>query len=288
MREIRRRSAPALALGFLVCLLYSVIFAGQVLGLFGIYHAWIAIPLALVIFGLSGYFYFKSLPVIDEQPGTAFSKLDIFFGLCAAALTVALVALPLILWPASPAGKTLTWDAGLFQFPKAVELFRTGSMWGMNVCYAEYPLGYESLLSFLLLFGGNTALFGFAHFVIALFLVAAIWLLAKRATNLPSGLLLLATLAVLLSGFLNKDNNPWWIYYPLIFTVGKNDLFQGAAVLAALAYAPIMASRDEKFNWNPIGFALASMIAFSIKPNSLIILPLWLLAFYQLWKVSSA
>lgn len=285
MPEPERRSAPALALGFLVCLIYGVVFSGQVLGLFGLYRNWIAIPLALAVSLAAGYFYFKSLPGVEEQ-GTAFSKADIVFGLCALALTAVLLAVPLLLWPASPAGKTLTWDAGLFQFPKAVELFRSGSMWDMNVCYAEYPLGYESLLSFVLLVTGNAAFFGFVHFVLALFLIASIWLLAKRYTNLPSGLLLLGILVVLLSGFINKDNNPWWVYYPLIFTVGKNDLFQGAAVLAVLAYAPLAGLRDEKPSWNPVGFALASMIALSIKPNSLIILPLWLLAFYQLWKAS--
>jgi len=295
-------------LGFLLCLFYSVIFAGQVLGFLGLYNLWTALPLALAVFGVSGYFYFKSLdhahrraepavvemenrrgtaPAGAERGAAALSKLDLLFGLCAVALTVALIAVPLLLWPASPAGKTLTWDAGLFQFPKAIELFRSGSIWNMNVCYAEYPLGYESLLSFSLLFGGNTAFFGFVHFVLALFLIAALWLLAKRATDLPSGLLLLGVVLLLLYGFINKDTNPWWIYEPLLFTVGKNDLFQGAAVLAVLVYAPVLAARDEKSRWNPVGFALASMVAFSIKPNSLIILPLWLLAFYYLWKESA-
>ncbi len=287
MPDVRRRSIPALVLGFLLCLFYSIIFAGQVLGFLGLYNTWTALPLTLLVFGVSGYFYLKSLPVLEKDT-TAFSKLDLFLGLCAIALTIALVAVPLTLWPASPAGKTLTWDAGLFQFPKAIELFRSGSMWNMNVCYAEYPLGYESFLSFSLLFGGNPAFFGFVHFVLALFFIAALWLLAKRATDLPSGLLLLGIVLVLLYGFINKDNNPWWIYQPLLLTVGKNDLFQGAAVLAVLAYAPLLTARDEKFNWNPVGFALASMVAFSIKPNSLIILPLWLLAFYYLWKDQSA
>ena len=280
-----RRSIPALTLGFLLCLLYSVIFSGQMLGILGLYRPWAAIPLTVLVFAVSGFFYLRSLPVADE-PAPAFAKLDLFFGLCAVALTLVILAVPLILWPASPAGKTLTWDAGLFQFPKAVELFRSGSIWNMNICYAEYPLGYESLLSFSMLFGGGTALFGPVHFVLALFLIAALWLLAKRHTNLPSGLLLLAIVAFLLYGFLNRDNNPWWIYEPLLFTVGKNDLMQGAAVLAVLAFAPLMAARDEKFQWNPFGFALASMVAFSIKPNSLIILPLWLLAFYYQWKTS--
>jgi hypothetical protein len=291
MLEHGRRSIPALVLGFLVCLFYSVIFAGQVLGLLGLYNIWLAVPLALVVFALSAYFYFKSLPISGPQDGAAaasFSQLDILFGACALLLTALLVAVPLLLWPASTAGKALTWDAGLFHFPKAVELFRSGSMWDMNVCYAEYPLGYESLLSFVLLLTGNAAFFGYVHLLLALFLIASLWLLAQRYTRLPVGMLLLGIVLILLSGFLEKDLNPWWVYYPLIFTVGKNDLFQGAAVLAALAYAPIAATRDEKPAWNRVGFALASMIAFSIKPNSLIILPLWLLAFYYLWKDSPA
>lgn len=293
MPDLRGRSIPALVLGFLLCLFYSVIFSGQVLGFLGFYVPWSAIPLTLVVLSLSWYFYVRSLPVLDDAQRQAepaagnFAKLDLFFGICAVGLILVLIAVPLVLWPASPAGKTLTWDAGLFQFPKAIELFRSGSFWNMNICYAEYPIGYESLLAFSMLLGGGTSLYGTVHFGLALFLIAALWLLAKRYTGLPSGLLLLAAVIVLLYGFLNKDNNPWWIYQPLLLTVGKNDLFQGAAVLAALAFAPLTAAREEKFAWNPLGFAMASMVAFSIKPNSLIILPLWLLAFYALWKTKN-
>lgn len=292
--ELRGRSVPALVLGCLLCLLYSIILSGQVLGFLGWYNAWSAIPLTLLVLAVSLYFYIRSLPVVHNaqrqaEPAAAnFAKLDLFFGICAVGLTLVLVAVPLVLWPNSPAGKTLTWDAGLFQFPKAIELFRSGSFWNMNVCYAEYPVGYESLLAFSMLLSGGPGLFGSVHFVLAFFLIASLWLLAKRYTGLPSGLLLLASVLVLLYGFLNKDNNPWWVYQPLLLTVGKNDLFQGAAVLAALAFAPLTAAREEKFAWNPFGFALASMVAFSIKPNSLIILPLWLLAFYYLWKASLA
>jgi len=286
MPDLRGRPLPALALGLLLCLLYGVIFAGQVLGFLGIYTVLTALPLALAVFGLSAYFYLKALPSAEPSESATLSpKLDLFFGLCAVVLVVVLVAVPLVLWPASPAGKTLTWDAGLFHFPKAVELFRSGSMWGMDVCYAEYPLGYESLLSFSLLTGG-TSLFGTVHFLLALFLITALWFLATRYTSLPPGLLLLGIVTILLSGFIDKDNNPWWIYHPLLFTVGKNDLFQGAAVLAVLAFSPIRAARDEKPQWNPVGFALVSMVAFSIKPNSLVIVPLWGLAFHQLWKTS--
>ena len=286
MRELRGRSVPALTLGLLLCLLYSVIFSGQVLGFLGIYNLWVALPLVLLTFGGSLYLYVKSSATIDSST-TISPKLDLFFGLCATALILIIVAIPLILWPASPAGKTLTWDAGLYHFPKAVELFRTGSMWGMNVCYAEYPLGYESFLSFTLLLTGSPALFGLGHFLFALFLITALWALARRTTSLPSGMLLLGIIIILLSGFFNNDTNPWWIYEPLLFTVGKNDLFQGAAVLAVLVFVPFTTARDEESQWNPVGFALASMVAFSIKPNSLIILPLWGLAFWQLWKESA-
>lgn len=287
---LRGRSVPVLVFSYLLWVLYGVIAASQVLGMLGVQQAWSGVlSLAISIISLvTGLLYLKSLPVEDERP-TPFSKLDLFMGLCAVVLIVALIAVPLTRWPASPAGKTLTWDAGLYHFPKAVELFRSGSMWNMNVCYAEYPLGYESLLAFALSSAKDgAASFGVIHFILALFLIASLWVLARRYTGLPSGLLLLGIVLILLSGFINKDNNPWWIYEPLLFTVGKNDLFQGAAVLAVLACAPLMAARDEKFSWNPIGFAMASMIAFSIKPNSLIILPLWLLAFYYLWKKQSA
>jgi hypothetical protein len=285
MRNLHRRSVPALVLGFLLCLLYSVIAAGQVLGALGLYNVISAVPLALIILGICWHFYFSSLSATRED-GATFTRLDLFFSICAVVLIGVVIATPLAMWPTSPAGKSLTWDAGLYHFPKAIELFRSGSTWDANVCYAEYPPGYESLLSFSMLLGGSAASFGLVHFVLALFLIAALWLLAQRASRLPAGLLLLGVVLVLLSGFLNDDANPWWVYYPLLFTVGKNDLLQGAAVLAVLALAPLRAARDETFEWSPVGFAMASMVAFSIKPNSLVILPLWLLAFYHLWKTS--
>ena len=73
MRRWRGRSVPALLLGFLLCLLYSVIFSGQVLGILGLYNAWTAIPLALVVLAFSAHFFFWSLPAADE-PATPFSK----------------------------------------------------------------------------------------------------------------------------------------------------------------------------------------------------------------------
>jgi hypothetical protein len=58
--------------------------------------------------------------------------------------------IPLVLWPYSPVNDTLTWDAGLYHFPKAIEMYKSGSAWDLSIAYGDYPFGYESLLGFTL------------------------------------------------------------------------------------------------------------------------------------------
>jgi hypothetical protein len=79
---------------------------------------------------------------------------------CAAALVILLIVLPTAAWPYSPISETLHWDAGLYHFPKALEMVKTGSAWDLSIPYGEYPFGYESLIAFAGLLTRNSSLFG--------------------------------------------------------------------------------------------------------------------------------
>ncbi|MGA2489604.1 MAG: hypothetical protein ABSF99_05390, partial [Anaerolineales bacterium] len=79
----------------------------------------------------------------------------------------------------------------------------------------------------------------------------------------------------------NFDSNIWWIFWPQISLIGKNDVFLAAALLAVLLHTPT--SRHDPFF--PFGLAVASMVALSIKPNAaLVILFSWLVMLFFLWR----
>ncbi|MCK5345334.1 MAG: hypothetical protein KAR20_18115, partial [Candidatus Heimdallarchaeota archaeon] len=176
----------------------------------------------------------------------------------------------------SAIGKTLNGDAGLYHFPKAIEMWLTGSAWDFTIPYADYPFGYESLLSFILLFTKNVSAFSFAHLFIAIITILGSWFLTLKYSRLPSGIILLGIVFLILSGFVNLPN-PWYFLYHLPYTIGKNDLILAAATISAMVFVPFQ--KDEKRSTNWIGLGLASGLAISIKPNSALILVfLWIYA----------
>ena len=59
-------------------------------------------------------------------------------------ILVILNIVPNINWPNNTLEDRLDWDAGEYHFPKAVELYKTGSVWDFSISYGEYPFGYES------------------------------------------------------------------------------------------------------------------------------------------------
>jgi hypothetical protein len=56
-------------------------------------------------------------------------------------LLVAVLALPLALWPYDAINEQLTWDAGLYPCPRRALLVGHSS-WDLSIAYGEYPLGY--------------------------------------------------------------------------------------------------------------------------------------------------
>lgn len=280
-RQISR--GLVVAFGFLVCLIFGIALGAQIAGLAGLYRLLPVLVLTLLLTAAACLVYFRWdplgwLPAMTQKGGLSprMSWLDLAGYAAGLAAFFLIILLPLIRWPFSPVSDVLHWDAGAYHFPKAIEMFKTGSIWDLSIPYGEYPGGFESLLAFSLLLTGSEALFGSAHALIALFAFLSIWILAWRYTRLPGGLLALLITALFASGEMVVANNPWWIMSNQVFMIGKNDLLVSAGVLAVIAHAPI-ASRGEKAFWHLPGLALASAIVLAVKPVGVYAaVPFWL------------
>ncbi|HEY3345193.1 MAG TPA: hypothetical protein VGJ97_09715, partial [Anaerolineaceae bacterium] len=286
--------APIVTFGLLTGLFYGVIATAQVLGMTGWYHpAALVVAVTLVASTLAAWGYFRIgasqrqfFPALRREAGLTegSSGWDLALLTAGLAILVLLILIPLIRWPLTPVNETLHWDAAAYHFPKAIELYRTGSTWPLTIAYAEYPFGYESLLSFALTLTGNTILFGAVHAFISLYLFLTLWLLGRRYTRLPDGLLVFLVSLLLFSGRMLKGGNPFWIFNDLVYMVGKNDLLLGITLLSMVLHAPVGPRANQK-RYHLFGLALATMLAFSIKPNSIYVAaPLWALTFFQLWR----
>ena len=284
------KTLPLYAFITLLALVFGGIFAGQVLGFLRLYTPAAAILLTLAVAVAACWLYIRSggltflqsITSTDDEADKP-SLLEIALYAAGLILLVLLILLPVLRWPASPIATSLEWDAGAYHFPKAIELYATGSAWDFTISYGEYPFGYESLLALGLSTTGSEALFGLVHGLINLTLVLSLWLLARRYTQLPGGFLFFLTNLLVLSGMLPVESNLWWVFHPLLYTVGKNDLFLGAALLAALLHAPV-GRKANQAQFHPAGLAITSMIALSIKPNALYGIGfLWLLVLIR-WR----
>jgi hypothetical protein len=265
-----------------ISFLYSVIFAGTVLGVIGLYRK--VFVFVIVLLGTPAIYFLILRPRkinifhtqdVNQHP-RIFSADNIVYYL-SFILIISLILLPIVRWPESVAGDWFPWDAGKYHFPKAVEMVRSGSANDLTIAYGEYPFGYESLLSFCILLTGDTLLFGWMHALIDVFFILSFWLLACRLTKIkPSTLFFLITLLIL-SNFLFQIFNLWQVFQYEVITVGKNDLFLAASVLAVLYLYP-HPEPDQKTEERLLPIGLVGMIALSIKPNAAFILaPLWII-----------
>lgn len=280
----------------LISLFYGVVFSGQVLGLLKLYNLPFALILSLAISGLVFYALATNLHwldnVVSESKSSSPNFLNIALLVSALGLFGLLVFAPLTRWPFSPISTKLTWDAGLYHFPKAIEMLVTASAWDMTIDYGEYPFGYESLLA--LAFGTNPDgyLLGFVHALIGFYFFLSFWLVARRFTKLPNELLLFFAVIMILSRLYlpQNDNNIWWVIWTQIILIGKNDLLLGAILLSVILFTP---SPQQKVEPNHLfGLAISSMLALSVKPNSLLlVLCSWCVLAYSLvrsqgWRVT--
>jgi hypothetical protein len=269
-------------------LLYGVMSGGQILGFFGLYRSFLVIPLGIGITAAVWFFYTRSsrqfIGTFDRSNGAPKNAwLNPAFMISGLLLYTLLVFYPLVHWPYSPISTELNWDAGLYHFPKAAEMISTGSVWDLSISYGEYPFGYEALIALSLIIDHGGLLIGTVHAFISLFLLLTMGLLISQRTKLPKAPIFLLLAVLFLSFRLapHFDSNIWWIFWPQVSLIGKNDVLLAAALLAVLLHAP--ASRQGPFC--PFGLAMASMIALSIKPNAaLVVLFAWLLMLFFLWR----
>jgi len=278
----------------LICLIFGAAISGQILGFFKIYEPLPVIVSTFVFTAVSLFLFFRmgglkflySFFNISEELSRKNEFLAPALYIGGIILFVIVIFIPLVLWPYSPVNDTLTWDAGLYHFPKAIEMYKSGSAWDLSIAYGDYPFGYESMLGFTLCLTNSEALFGSVHAVIALFLLLSVWLLANRYTRISSAVLFFLCNILLLSGILKIDSNIWWIFKYLVFTIGKNDLFLGACTLALLLFAPIGIPSNRHQMFIP-GVAMTSMITLSTKPNGVIIVGfVWLVILIEWLKNS--
>ncbi|HNS37588.1 MAG TPA: hypothetical protein PKM01_07370, partial [Anaerolineaceae bacterium] len=255
------KSLPARLLTFWLGLLSGLLLGSQILGHLGLYRPWLAVPFSLAAGLAAGWLLHRTdlgafyRQVFPAAPTGRLRWLDAALALAGAAITLLLIAVPLARWPLSPISQTLAWDAGAYHFPKAIELLNTGTVWDFSISYGEYPFGYETLLTLAAMPTHSGALFGTAHLLTGLFLLLVIWALIRRYTGLPAGLTLLLTSLLLTFGtLLGLGRTPWWIYRSLLDTIGKNDLFAGAALLAVLFYAPVGPAENRRA-WHPTAMA---------------------------------
>jgi hypothetical protein len=275
---------------FITCLFYGVIFSGQVLGLLRIYSAIPAVVLSILVGGCLFFLFMRNREWIADFPeaqpvvsgwGRALELALLGTGIV---LFVVLALYPLADWPFSSISHPLTWDAGLYHFPKAIEMLAHGSAWDMSIDYGEYPFGYESMLA--LAFGLNHAgyLIGLAHALIAAYFFLAVWLLVARFTRLPRRLITLLVVVLLLSRlfFPKLDSNIWWIIWTQVILIGKNDLLLGGALLSIVLFMPFGETKGRFFL---PGLAAASMIALSVKPNAaLLVVFAWVAVLIELLR----
>lgn len=267
----------------LLVLFFAITASSAILGFLRIYSAAFQLLLTFVLV-LAIYFLFRKKTQMDEVECTTdlpgwLTTLLFTLGML---ILAALILLPILRWPASPAGDWFPWDAGAYHFPKAVELVNSASIWDMSIAYADYPFGYESLLAMALLITGDTALFGLVHVLIVLFFISSFWMLARRITKLDGGLLLFLIVMLLLSDHFFQFLNLWRIFTLDIYTVGKNDILVAASILAVIV--SFYKTQDSFQEGMPV-FALASGLAASIKPNTLYVLfPLWLFIFMRFYR----
>ncbi len=284
----------------LIAFFYAVIFSGQALGLLKIYHPLAAIFSSLVVGGLVFFllesnrqWFSEFLSGSSSSPGLSQKLLEIALFLAGMALFVLLAFLPLLRWPFSPISRRLSWDAGLYHFPKAIEMIVTGSAWDMTIDYGEYPFGYESLLAFTFGINPEGFLLGLTHALIALFFLLAFWLVIRRFTNLPHGMIVFVVVLLMVSRLYlpQNDNNIWWIIWTQVILIGKNDLLLGATLLAIVLFIPWKIEDAQKNACLP-GLAISSMLALSVKPNAaLLVLFSWSLALFFLaraqgWQIA--
>jgi len=278
---------PFLLFACIQALIYGIVASGQILGFSGLYRRDLVLALTIILSAGSLFYYLSDKVLFNQflpdKSTTLKTPLKISLILGGILIFILLTAVPMLRWPESPIGRTLTWDAGAYHFPKAVALYRSNSAWDLSVPYGDYPFGYESMLALGLTLSGDESWFSPIHLLISLFFVLTFWLTGCRYSNLPHSILFFFSVFVLISGKMVIPEDTQLIS-GFAYTIGKNDFLLGTAVLAMILHAPV-GTRENQAYFHLPGLAINSMLALSVKPNAAIpVIVLWLITLYLLWK----
>lgn len=261
----------------LFALLSSIVCVGQILGFAGLYYSWLAILLVILLFVLFCYLLRQTAyPFLINQFSDDLVKnnkiLNNALYVVGFALLLLLILLPLIGWPYTNINQKLAYDAGVYHLPKAVELLVQHSAWDFTISYGEYPWGFESLIAFSYVLSKAGLLIGTVHALIAAFFVFSLFFMLLRYSKLPGGFLFFVSVVVFCSFDLIRmiESNPWWLLRLLAFSIGKNDLFLAAGLIAFLAFSPFGRTGDNN-KFSIIGMSLANGLILSTKPNAIFI-----------------
>ena len=188
--QIIKSSPRGTIFALFLSLFYGFIAAGQILGFCKLFKPVLVILASLVLSVIVFYVYRRnSLQFSDIFPPSSDLKKDPYltasFILGGLFIFLTLVIYPLVHWPFSPIITNLTWDAGLYHFPKAAEMISSSSAWDLSIAYGEYPFGYETLIALSLILNRSGFLIGTVHALIAIFLFLSMGNLISRRTKLP-------------------------------------------------------------------------------------------------------
>jgi hypothetical protein len=277
----------------LIAIFSGIMITAQVLGFLNFYAPVAVYSLSIILTGVFGILLIKHtsqfiLASMDNPDRLASNKWirRIVFG-AGIVLFVIVLFLPLLLWPFSGISHELNWDAGFYHFTKAAELVVSHSSWDLTIPYGEYPFGFESLIAESLLLNSSGYLIGAIHALIVLFFTLSLFLLISRYTRLQSEYIFFITVAIIASydiiRFVNL--NPFQIFRVLAFTIGKNDFFLTALMMAFIYFSPVAPEFPKRNLW---GMGVVSALVCCTKPYG--VLPLifiWMVVLVmqiQQWK----
>lgn len=266
--------------GMGLSLLFACIFTAQVLSFANLYTPLFAIGGTALVTILAAYAYLRHdhhwFKQAMQPPADETTTIRHAIVLLVVIFTGVLFVYRMTLWPQSQLGAVIAGDTLSYHFVKAIELYRTGSLWDISFAYAQYPIGYEALGALALMLTGSLTAIGVFHALIHLLLFMTLYFLFRRYTGLSVGLCLLATLAITLFPPLHS----------MLLIVGKNDILLSLTLLIAILHAPLGHAPRA---WHPYGLAFATLISLSVKASGFIVLLyLWLLVLYRWWQAYRA
>ena len=271
----------------------GIILSAQILGLLNFYYPVPVYVLSILLsctFGFllskfSYHFIFESLDNSNKLPSPKWIRCTVIT--FAVLLFLVVLFLPLLLWPFTGITHELNWDAGLYHFTKAAEMVVTHSSWDLSIPYGEYPYGFESLIAASLLLSNAGYLIGCIHALILLFFTLSLFLVVNRYSRIQSEYIFFLVVAIISSYDIIRftNLNPFMIFRVLAYTIGKNDFFLAALMIAAIYFAPI-GPDHRKFNL--LGLGMTSALICCTKPNGVFFLGfVWILALIRqiaIWR----